>query len=141
MADFQGYFITSSNGVFPEQYIDWNSYKSIPNSVSELNSYVNSNNLLVRKVAKGKRSKIEFTTRPINDVELNEIWNWIRANMVVVNEKALNIIAWNEEEHCYKQYKVYVPDVTYGAKKHDQNHIYYDGIRFAFITYGDGVNV
>ena len=123
---------------FPEQYINWASYKSIPNSVSELDSYVNTNNQLVRKVAKTTRSKIEFNTIPITDVELNAIWKWIKDNMINSYEKKLKIIAWNEQDHEYQLYEVYVPDITYTAKKHDAGHIYYDSIRFAFITYGDG---
>lgn len=141
MGTFRGYFITSANGVFPEKYINWDSYKSTPNSVSELNSYVNSNNELIRKVAKNTRSKIEFSTRAINDVELEEIWTWLRSNMTVAAEKKLSVILWNEQDHTYKSYLVYVPDITYTAKRHDENHIYYDSVRFAFITYGEGTEV
>lgn len=142
MGTFRGHFITSSlGGVFPEKYINWASYKSTPNSVSELDSYVNTNNELVRKVAKNTRSKIEFNTIPINDTELEEIWAWIRANMVNSYEKKLNIIAWNEQDHEYQQYTVYVPDISYTAKRHDANHIYYESVRFAFITYKNGIPI
>jgi hypothetical protein len=139
MGDFRGFFLSSNNrGIFPEKYINWASYKSTPNSVSELDSYVNTNNKLIRKVAKNTRSKIEFNTIPINDVELAEIWEWLKGNMSNTLEKKLNIIAWNEQDHEYQNYEVYVPDISYVAKRHDANHIYYESVRFAFISYANG---
>jgi hypothetical protein len=142
MGEFKGYFITSSKaGKFPEKYINYDTYKSTPDSISELNSSVNSNNVLVRKTAKNRRSKIEFNTRPITDTELAEIWAWIESNITNKLEDRLDIIAWNERRHCYMKYDVYVPDITYSGKGINDTGIKYDSIRFAFITYSEGTEV
>ena len=137
---YNGYLIKiggSSGTALSFKYIKAESYKCTQNQRLELSANRAVTGKLVRNTASHTATKIEFETPYLTNKEVKEL-NTLLSNAYTDSlERKLNIQYYNDETDSYKAAEVYVPDVDYTIYKVDNenNIIYYQPIRYAFIEY------
>lgn len=61
MANFEGYLFKSGSDIFPHQYINYESYSTLPNSREEIKAYRDDNTRdLTRVTASGTKSSFSL---------------------------------------------------------------------------------
>ncbi len=137
MSSFNGYLIIfpKANKNFPHRLIEKGSYESTPLQRTEIKSYRDSNNLLHRTISPNYKSKVTFTTIPLDLAELKEIITIINSAFISRQQRKLKVTYWDEELLSYRTMTAYMPDITYQINKITSNDIKYQGVTFTFIEY------
>lgn len=123
---------------FPEEYIFKESYNITPNQKQDINSKLNANYVLQRRVAKHRRSKIEFNTTPeIDNLELYTLNQLFLGNVLNQDEENVRIRYFNPKMNDYEEGTFYIPDIGYAMKRTipAEKRIIYASVRFALIEY------
>lgn len=123
---------------FPEDYIFKESYNIVPNQKQDINSRLAANYVLKRRVAKHRRSKIEWNLIPeIDNDELYQLQRLFLDNILNEDEENVKLRYFNPKKNDYEEGIFYQPDITYVIKRTDQaaQKVIYASTRFAAIEY------
>lgn len=123
---------------FPEDYIFKESYNITPNQKQDVNSKLSANYVLKRRVAKHRRSKIEWNLVPeIDNDELYMLQRLFLDNILNADEENVRLRYFNPIKNDYDEGVFYSPDVTYAIKRTipEQKKVIYASTRFAAIEY------
>lgn len=123
---------------FPEDYILKGSYNADPNKKQDINSRLAANYVLKRRVAKHRRSKIEWNLIPgMDNDELYYLQRLFLDNVLNEDEENVKLRYFNPKKNGYEEGVFYLPDVTYVIERTDQvvKKVIYAAIRFAAIEY------
>lgn len=123
---------------FPEDYIFKESYNITPNQKQDVNSKLSANYVLKRRVAKHRRSKIEWNLVPeIDNDELYMLQRLFLDNILNADEENVRLRYFNPIKNVYDEGVFYSPDVTYAIKRTipEQKKVIYASTRFAAIEY------
>lgn len=134
---FQNWLIRfdRTNVLFPQRYIQKDTYKSTPLQRTEIKAYRDNNNLLHRVTSPNYKTKIEFQTYPLNLSELTEIQTKLNAAMENAQQRRLVLTYWDDELLSYRQATFYMPDKTYSVSTIGNGDIRYQPLTFTFIEY------
>lgn len=135
---FNGYLIRlgGSNGtILPLKYMKTESYNAEPNQRMESEAKRAITGLLHRTTVEHTATKIEFETPIMTNRDISALNNLLIANMSNVHRKDITIQYYDNETDSYKTADCYIPDVKYPILRIENNIIYYDSIRYAFIEY------
>lgn len=121
--------------LFPQRYIQKDTYKSTPLQRTEIKAYRDNNNLLHRVTSPNYKTKIEFQTYPLNLSELTEIQTKLNAAMENAQQRRLVLTYWDDELLSYRQATFYMPDKTYSVSTIGNGDIRYQPLTFTFIEY------
>lgn len=137
MGNFKGYLFQSDGEPFPHQYIDSESYDTLPNSREEIKAYRDDNTRnLTRITAEGHKSSFSFKTRPnLRLHEVEEIHDWFGRHITNVKERKLSIEYWNNEYLDYEQGDFYCADIKYTIKKITDDDIIFNEFQVDFVEY------
>lgn len=135
MADFAGYLLKFGNTKFPSKYIQFKTYKPVPNQRTELSAFRDSNNLLHRNTSPNYKTTLKFSTTQLHLFDKKIIQNVLSSGLVDAKERKYNITYWNDETNNYVTSVFYSPDITYSIVSITNNDIIYEPIAFEFIQY------
>ncbi len=126
---FAGYLLKINSTIFPNKYIQLDSYVSTPNQIMDVDSYRDADGVLHRNTLTHTASKIEFNTPCLNLADKNKL------KIYIPTRKKLTLEYWNDDANAYTTGTFYVPDITYDIYHITSNDIIYKPIRIAFIEY------
>lgn len=137
MGAFQGYLLKfpKTDKIFPDKYIQKDSYKSTPLQRNEIRAKRN-NKELDRVTSPYHKTKIEFSLLDgLTLTQWRKIRNIIFNAMIDYNQRKVRVTYWDDEKCAYRTMTAYIPDITYSPKKITQNDIIYSPIAISFIEY------
>lgn len=126
---FKGYLLKINGVIFPNKFIVYKSYEITPNQKQDLDSYLDGNGELHRKILPHVRTKCEFNTPPLKESKVNELRTFFG------DTTTINVQYWNPKKGLYESGVFYAPDFTYIIDDLLNNDILYDQIRIALIEY------
>ena len=141
---WNGYFIkaTKTNTIFPMKWIVVESYETIPNAREEIKAYRDENTRnLTRVTAKGHKTSIKFTVRPLHLADKMRVQKFFRdgeggtPDSTAAHQRKIQLQYWNDEDNAYKTAYFYRPDITFKIKQATANDIKYDEFEINLIEY------
>ena len=137
MANFEGYLFKSGNDIFPHQYINYESYSTLPNSREEIKAYRDDNTRdLTRVTASGTKSSFSFKTRPnLHLDDIRAILDFFTRNESSALERKIELTYWNNESLEYKTSNFYRADITFEIKQITDNDIIYNEAEISLVEY------
>lgn len=137
MANFEGYLFKSGNDIFPHQYINYESYSTLPNSREEIKAYRDDNTRdLTRVTASGTKSSFSFKTRPnLHLTDIEEILKFFTSHESSALERKIELTYWNNESLEYKTSNFYRADITFEIKQITDNDIIYNEAEISLVEY------
>lgn len=137
MGDFQGYLFKSNKRNFPNKYIQYSTYSTLPNSREEIKAYRDDNTRnLTRVTASGTKSSFSFKTRPnLNLTEVKDILKFFTESEESALERKIQLTYWNNEDLEYKTSYFYRADITYTIKQITDDNIIYDEMEISLVEY------
>lgn len=133
---FNGYLLSLNGTQFPLSYMNWESYKVVPNRRTDLNSAQNANGELVRYVVEHTRSTIEFETRPMWNADVDAMMRLIRNAYSNELEKKVSITYFCPDINDYKTGDFYLsPNTEFQILKIENNKLKYKPIKLYFVEY------
>ena len=137
MANFEGYLFKSGNDIFPHQYINYESYSTLPNSREEIKAYRDDNTRdLTRVTASGTKSSFSFKTRPnLHLDDIRAILEFFTRNESSALERKIELTYWNNESLEYKTSNFYRADITFEIKQITDNDIIYNEAEISLVEY------
>lgn len=133
---FEGYLLKVGEDIFPNKYIEINSYKAKTN-VQDLNPERDANGVLKRSPLEHSVITVKFNTpNGLSNVEVENFMRLIRKNYLTTElEKKVKVTAWMQGEGKYVTQDCYLVDIEFPAAVIQRNKIYYDSINLEFIGY------
>lgn len=137
MTNFEGYLFKSGNDIFPHQYINYESYSTLPNSREEIKAYRDDNTRdLTRVTASGTKSSFSFKTRPnLHLTDIEEILKFFTSHESSALERKIELTYWNNESLEYKTSNFYRADITFEIKQITDNDIIYNEAEISLVEY------
>ncbi len=135
---YSGYLIRlggSGGVILPLKYMKLESYTAEPNQRMESEAKRAITGLLHRTTVEHTATKIEFETPIMTNRDINALNNMINSSMSDRHRKDITIQYYDNETDSYKTADCYMPDVKYPIMRIENNIIYYNSIRYAFIEY------
>lgn len=134
------YIISREGGRFPSQRITFSRRATILllTVAQDINSKLAANYVLKRRVAKHRRSKIEWNIIPeIDNDELYSLQKLFLDNILNEDEENVRLRYFNPRKNDYEEGMFYSPDITYMIKRTDPvtKKVIYASTRFAAIEY------
>ena len=129
---------TGANYVtFPTKYIKTEAYKVTPDQRMESSANRSATGLLKRTTVSHTASKIDFDTTVLTNREVADITGKLTAAYTDSLQRKLDLRYYDPATDSYKTGTFYVPDIDFDIMRIDknQNIIYYNSIRIAFIEY------
>lgn len=128
---FEGWLLKINGVVFPNSLIKFNTYRSIPNQVTEVDSYTDADGRIHRNVYPHKATRIEFQTKTLMFEDKLKL-----KNLIPIRTE-LELEYWNDESDCYETGVFYVPDLTFEIYHIDRpnNTMIYNPVGIAFVEY------
>lgn len=135
---YNGQYLLKLNGnVFPNAWIQFDSYKVTPNTRLDLDSTLSTaDGRLKRTVLPHRRSKIEFNIPPMTDDKYEQVVSFFHANFNNEAERKVTLEYYSFDTGGYQTGEFYMPDWT--AHTHmikANNRLLMNATRFAFIEY------
>lgn len=134
MSNFRGYLLKFGDVIFPHQYLAQKPTLT-PNQRTEAEAYRDADNNLHRVTISNFKTKLEFSTIPVNLDEKIEIQNCMREGLIDNVQRKYRVTYWNDEENNYQTGLFYIPDVQFSPISITADTIKYDGISFSLIEY------
>ena len=142
-APFLGYLLKIANSsiIFPNHYIQYETWKSTPNQREEIKAYRDDNTRdLFRVTAEGRKTIISFSTRPGLDLQdkliIQDFFNCGETEFNGdVDERKIHLTYWNDEDNCYKSGYFYRPNIEYPIRAITQDNIKYGEIKITLVEY------
>lgn len=151
MANFEGYLIKAYDDnnnlvAFPNKYINEATYKTTPNQREEIKAYRDENSRNLHRVtAAGKKTNIEFETRPnLHLADKKKIQKFFTDNIYPntqekasesASQRRIKLKYWNDESNEYKTGVFYRTDIQFTIKKITSNDIIYDVMKIELVEY------
>lgn len=137
MANFEGYLFKSGNDIFPHQYINYESYSTLPNSREEIKAYRDDNTRdLTRVTASGTKSSFSFKTRPnLHLDDIRTILEFFTKHESSALERKIELTYWNNESLEYKTANFYRADITFEIKQITDTDIIYNEAEISLVEY------
>jgi len=135
---YNGYLVKvgGANGtILPMRYIKLEGYKISPNQRMEVEAKRDVEGYLHRKTVTHTSTKIEFETPIMTNRDFSGLVQLLRSHYTVPTERKLTIQYYDTDTDSYKTAECYVPDYTPEINRIENNIIYYNSVRFAFIEY------
>ena len=140
---FEGYLFASCDAnfkvkrVFPNKYIQFNSWSSTPNQREEIKAYRDDNTRnLTRVTAAGKKSVFSFKVRsPLHLAEKIDIQNFFTSAEIDKDQRKVNLRFWDDENNEYKTGTFYRPNTPFPIMKITENDIVYGELTIECIEY------
>lgn len=123
--------------VFPNKYIQYNSWSSTPNQREEIKAYRDDNTRnLTRITAAGKKSVFSFRVRsPLHLNEKMEIQELFTNYEIDKEQRKVNIRFWDDEHNEYKTGTFYRPNMQFPIVKITEDDIIYGELTIECIEY------
>ena len=136
---FAGYLLKAvdTNEVFPNQYIEYESWTSTPDRREELVAYRDDNTRnLVRVTAAGKKSTFSFNLRDgLHLKDKQKIQSFFTRAEVDTDQRKVQLEFWNDETNSYDTGFFYRPNMPFPIKSITENDIVYGKLSLEFIEY------
>lgn len=134
---FKGYLLKfkKSGEVFPNEYLAADSFKATPLQRTEIKAYRDSLNALHRTTSPNHKSKLEFSTLPLDLSELRDILSMLNKAYSNKAQRKLTVEYWDDEKMSYRTMTAYIPDITYSKEKISAAGIKYSAVDFTLIEY------
>ena len=132
---FRGYLLKFGNTILPHEYIQLDTYQSIPNQRIELSAYRDSNTDLHRVTSQNYKTTIKFDTMPLTLAQKIDLQTKMRAGLVNATERKYQVNYWNDEDNQYDTKYFYIPAVAFPIHRITENDIQYNPVSFEFIQY------
>ena len=135
---YRGYLFQFGGFIFPNEYIEFDSYDIAPDQRQDLDSYTDGNGLTHRNALEHTKTNITFTTLPIPGDVMADILSNLQRNYINQNETDANCNYYNPRTGDYKTGHFYLdPSVQFRIKKVDKNgtKINYGSMQWTFIEY------
>lgn len=134
---FNGYLIkaVATNEPLPNKFIQFKTYKATPDQREEIKAYRDDNSRdLTRVTASGKKSVIEFKTRPsMHLAEKMELQSWLYRAESNHEQRNIQIQFWNDETNSYDSGVFYRPNMEFPIIRVEGDDIIYDELTVKFI--------
>lgn len=123
--------------VFPNKYIEFDSYDISPNQRQDLDSYTDGYGVTQRNALAHTKTQIKFNTLGMNGAEMDVITSGIAANYINYNERDANCRYYDPESRSYKTGHFYLdPSVQFRIKKVTDSGVdKYGEMTWTFIEY------
>lgn len=131
---YQGFLVKVGNTDI-SKYIEIPTFQVTPNQRTDLDTYRNGNNKLVREVSDHTITKIEFETGILQDTKMTELIKILEDNYTVPIERKLNVTYFDVTSGEYSTIEAYMPDYTPRLISLSPGVLYYNHMRLAFIEY------
>jgi hypothetical protein len=126
---FKGYLIKSvaSGKIFPNEYINYESWESNPNQREEIKAYREENSRdLHRITASGRKTALKFDTRPnLHLADIRVIKKWFSDAESNADERKMDIEFWDDDKSLYREITVYRANPKFKIKKITDDDIIY----------------
>lgn len=140
---FNGYLLAACDAtfkvkqIFPNKYIQFNSWSSTPNQREELKAYRDDNTRnLTRVTAAGKKSVFSFKLRPnLHLDEKMEVQNFFAGYELDHEQRKINLQFWDDENNEYKTGTFYRPNMQFPIVKITDKDIIYGELTIECIEY------
>jgi fructose-1,6-bisphosphatase len=140
---FEGYLFAACDAnfrpvaVFPNKYIQYNSWSSTPNQREEIKAYRDDNTRnLTRITAAGKKSVFSFKVRSSLHLEDKiEIQAFFTNNELDHEQRKINLKFWDDENNEYKTGTFYRPNMPFPIIKITDDDIIYGELTIECIEY------
>lgn len=131
---FSGYLIKfiKTDSLFPHRFIQSNTYKSTPLARSEIKKYRDNNNTEHVVVSPNYKTKIEFSTYPLNLAQVQTVRSAVLSAMDNQQIRKVQMEYWDDELMEYRTAWFRMSNLTYPVKTIKSNNIKYDAIQFLF---------
>lgn len=143
MAEFKGYLVKFGSVALPNSYIKMDSGNtSTPNQREELKATRNDNTRkLYRVTADGMISQFSIVIRQLTNVQMSALRNVMNKGLLDKKQRKYDVTFWDDEELCYKNAPMYIPDITYERIMVGDNFVLYNSFTMEFIGYEAGTVV
>lgn len=131
---YQGYLIKAGDTDI-SGYMEIDSYQVTPYQRTDLDSYRNGNNKLVREVSENTKTKIEVETGILSDSEMTKLLQALERNYIVEIERKLVVTFFDILTGDYSTIEAYMPDYTPRVLCISGGELFYNHMRLAFIEY------
>lgn len=140
---FEGYLFAACDAnfkirrIFPNKYIQYNSWSSTPNQREEIKAYRDDNTRnLTRVTASGKKSVFSFKVRsPLHLNDKIEIQQFFTDYEIDHEQRKINLRFWDEENNEYKTGTFYRPNMKFPIIKITDDDIIYGELTIECIEY------
>lgn len=140
---FEGYLFASCDAnfnpkrLFPNKYIQYNSWSSTPNQREEIKAYRDDNTRnLTRITAAGKKSVFSFKVRsPLHLSEKAEIQDFFTSAEIDPEQRKINIKFWDDEKNMYRTGTFYRPNMQFPIIRITDDDIIYGELTIECIEY------
>jgi hypothetical protein len=140
---FEGYLLAvcgtdfTPKRVFPNKYIQYNSWSSTPNQREEIKAYRDDNTRnLTRITAAGKKSVFSFKVRsPLHLDDKIEIQRFFTDFELDKEQRKVNLRFWDDEHNTYKTGTFYRPNMQFPIMKITDDDIIYGELTIECIEY------
>ena len=132
---FRGYLLKFGNTILPHEYIQIDTYQSIPNQRIELSAYRDNNVDLYRVTSQNYKTTIKFDTMSLTLEQKIDLQTKMQAGLVNATERKYQVNYWNDEDNQYDTKYFYIPDVAFPIHSITENDILYNPVSFEFIQY------
>lgn len=140
---FRGYLYKSvkTGQPFPNQYIQFNTFKTTPNQREEIKAYRDDNTRdLTRITAEGKKSTFKHKTRKslhLNDIIAIQQWfdGAEESTAEAHEQRKVELEYWDNENFVYKSGYFYRPNLEFPIIRIEEDDIIYDDYELKFIEY------
>ena len=128
---------TEVETIFPNEYIQWNSWQATPDQREELIAYRDDNSRdLHRVTADGMKSTFSFNTRTnIQLAQKDAILKFFKDNEVDSKQRKIKLEFWNDDTSSYDVGYFYRPNMPFKIIKLSNDNIWYDSLTLEFIEY------
>jgi hypothetical protein len=141
--NFKGYLFESCDvnfntlDIFPNKYIQYNSWSSTPNQREELKAYRDDNTRnLTRITATGKKSVFSFKVRsPLHLEDKKAIQKFFTDAEIDPEQRKINLRFWDDENNEYKEGTFYRPNMQFPIIKITEDDIVYGELTIECIEY------
>lgn len=139
MSNWAGYFLkaTANGAIFPNEYINYNSWDSNPNNREEVKAYRDENTRdLTRVTAAGKKSALQFQTRDnLHLIDKIAVQTFFTSAESDASQRKISLQYWNDEENTYKTGVFYRANTHFKIKKVTADDIVYQPVTIDLIEY------
>ena len=135
---FNGTLLKLGGEVFPMRWIEYDTYKVVPNRRQDLNPFRNANGVLQRNVVAHEPTTIDFSLRSMYNKDIASVMSFIRSKYTNVKEKKLIIQYYDPEYDNYNDGSFYLdPNVEFPIKtiNIEKKVIKYGQIKLSFVGY------
>lgn len=140
MAQFKGYLVKFGSVELPNSYILQDSGNTAtPNQREELKATRNDKTRkLYRVTADGMISQFSIVIRSLTNTQRAALRNVMASGLINSKQRKYDVTYWDDEELCYKNAPMYIPDITYERVLVGDDFVLYAPFTMEFIGYETG---